>query len=85
MFFSCLGLILARGGSKGIPLKNLSQVGGVSLLERSVTAMKVKLFGSRLIKRRMGIIPCFALGTLIMPIPFIYQEYGTGEVFFTYF
>ncbi len=59
MFFSCLGLILARGGSKGIPLKNLSQVGGVSLLERSVTAMKVKLFGSRLIKREYENNPVF--------------------------
>lgn len=29
-------LILARGGSKGIPLKNIAKVDGVSLLARTV-------------------------------------------------
>lgn len=29
-------LILARGGSKGIPLKNLVEVNGLSLLSRSI-------------------------------------------------
>lgn len=31
-----VALILARGGSKGVPLKNLRQVGGLSLLARSL-------------------------------------------------
>lgn len=40
-------LILARGGSKGIPLKNLQKVGGHSLLEISLTAIKeTKIFAS---------------------------------------
>ncbi|CAH2037977.1 unnamed protein product, partial [Iphiclides podalirius] len=33
-------LILARGGSKGIPLKNLKTVGGLSLLARSIVTAK---------------------------------------------
>lgn len=33
-------LILARGGSKGIPLKNIEKVLGQSLLERSLNVLK---------------------------------------------
>ena len=33
------GLILARGGSRGIPLKNLSRLGGRPLLQWSLDAM----------------------------------------------
>lgn len=33
-------LILARGGSKGIPLKNIEKVLGQSLLERSLKVLK---------------------------------------------
>jgi len=33
-------VILARGGSKGVPGKNLKPVGGLSLLARSVRAAK---------------------------------------------
>ena len=31
-----LGLIPARGGSKGLPGKNIKPLGGVSLLERAI-------------------------------------------------
>lgn len=31
-----MALILARGGSKGIPLKNLAKINGLSLLGRSI-------------------------------------------------
>lgn len=34
-----LGLIPARGGSKGVPRKNLAQVGGRSLIARAVAAL----------------------------------------------
>lgn len=33
-------LVLARGGSKGIPFKNLAEVGGMSLLGRTITVAK---------------------------------------------
>jgi len=35
-----LGLIPARGGSKGVPRKNLIELGGKSLIHRAVTALK---------------------------------------------
>lgn len=34
----CLGLVPARGGSKGLPGKNLAQVGGKTLVRRAVEA-----------------------------------------------
>lgn len=34
------GLILARGGSKGIPLKNIQRIDGVSLLGIALTALQ---------------------------------------------
>lgn len=33
-------LVLARGGSKGIPLKNLAKINGISLLGRTLRIMK---------------------------------------------
>lgn len=35
-----LGVIPARGGSKGVPRKNLIEVGGRTLLDRAVTALR---------------------------------------------
>lgn len=35
-----VALILARGGSKGIPRKNLAPIGGVSLLARSIQTIQ---------------------------------------------
>lgn len=35
-----VALILARGGSKGIPLKNLVNINGLSLLARSISIIK---------------------------------------------
>lgn len=35
-----VAIILARGGSKGVPLKNLSKIGGKTLLERCICAAK---------------------------------------------
>lgn len=40
-----VALILARGGSKGIPRKNLAPIGGVSLLARAIqTIQKANVF-----------------------------------------
>ena len=34
-------VILARGGSKGVPLKNIRRINGVSLLSRAITAASI--------------------------------------------
>ncbi|MFC7292969.1 cytidylyltransferase domain-containing protein [Hirschia litorea] len=38
VFMSCIAIIPARGGSKGIPGKNLKKINGRSLLQRSIEA-----------------------------------------------
>ena len=35
-----IGLIPARGGSKGVPRKNLQKINGISLLSRGITTLK---------------------------------------------
>jgi len=40
--------IFARGGSKGVPRKNLRVVGGISLLERSISAAKQVVHSDRI-------------------------------------
>lgn len=37
---SVIALVLARGGSKGVRLKNLREVGGITLLGRSLQAIR---------------------------------------------
>lgn len=37
---TCLGFIPARGGSKGVPRKNLLRIGNYTLIERAVAALK---------------------------------------------
>ena len=46
---SVLGLITARGGSKGIPRKNMREVGGKSLLLRTVEAALGSMYLDRLV------------------------------------
>ena len=46
---SVLGLIMARGGSKGLPRKNLREIGGKPLIAWSVEAGKQSQFIDRLI------------------------------------
>jgi CMP-N-acetylneuraminic acid synthetase len=49
-------LILARGGSKGIPQKNLAKIKGTSLLKRSLVA--IHEFGSKYIVLTLVLIIC---------------------------
>ena len=45
----CLGVIVARGGSKGLPGKNLANLGGRSLLSWTIDAAKVSKYLDRTI------------------------------------
>lgn len=49
-------LILARGGSKGIPQKNLAKINGTTLLKRSITA--IHEFGSTYVMLTFPLIFC---------------------------
>ena len=46
---SVLGLITARGGSKGIPRKNLVELEGKSLIARTVESALLSQFIDRLV------------------------------------
>ena len=48
--FHLAGLMLARGGSKSIPLKNLAEVGGRPLLTWALAAAKDSEAFDRLLK-----------------------------------
>ena len=44
-----LGIIPARGGSKGIPMKNISNLGGVPLIAHTIRAAQKSRLITRLI------------------------------------
>ena len=44
-----LAIIPARGGSKGIPKKNLQEVGGIPLIQRTINEAKKCLHVSRIV------------------------------------
>jgi CMP-N,N'-diacetyllegionaminic acid synthase len=66
-----LGLITARGGSKGVPKKNLRSLNGRTLIERTVTAAREAAFLNRVVLSSEDAEIIAAAITLGCEVPFI--------------
>ena len=66
-----LGIIPARSGSKRLPKKNELKIGGISLLERSITAAKKSKYINRLIFSTESIEYIKLVKNLDIEVPFV--------------
>ena len=70
-----LGLITARGGSKGVPKKNLRSVNGRTLIERTITAAREATCLDRVVLSSEDAEIIAAAITLGCEVPFIRPEH----------
>ena len=76
---SVLGLITARGGSKGLPGKNLRKVGGRTLIERTIDAARGTACLDRLVLSSDDAAIISAAMALGCEVPFIRPEHLSSD------